>query len=62
MLQKYLSSKKLNIKIIIKVIAMIENQGAVDNLDAILDVEGLDGAFVGNSILLKIPCGFENAK
>jgi len=31
----------------VKVIAMIENQEAVDNLDEILDVEGLDGAFVG---------------
>ena len=41
---------------------MIENQGAVDNLDAILDVEGLDGAFVGNSILPKLVCGFKNAK
>ena len=62
MLQKYLSSQKLNIKIIIQVIAMIENQGAVDNLDAILDVEGLDGAFVGNLILLKLVCGFNIPK
>lgn len=26
---------------------MIETREALDNLDAILDVEGLDGAFVG---------------
>jgi len=30
----------------VKVIAMIETKEAIDNLDAILDVEGLDGAFV----------------
>jgi len=32
---------------VVKVIAMIETREAIDNLDAILDVEGLDGAFIG---------------
>ena len=31
----------------VKVIAMIETREAIQNLDSILDVEGLDGAFVG---------------
>eukprot|EP00088_Acartia_fossae_P027718 TRINITY_DN28450_c0_g1_i1.p1 TRINITY_DN28450_c0_g1~~TRINITY_DN28450_c0_g1_i1.p1 ORF type:complete len:261 (+),score=35.58 TRINITY_DN28450_c0_g1_i1:48-785(+) len=31
----------------VKVIAMIETRQAIDNLDAIMDVEGLDGAFIG---------------
>ena len=30
---------------------MIETAEAIKNLDAILDVEGLDGVFVGNIIL-----------
>ena len=31
----------------VKVFAMIETREAIQNLDSILDVEGLDGAFVG---------------
>ena len=35
----------------VKAFAMIETAEAIKNLDAILDVEGLDGVFVGNNIL-----------
>jgi len=31
----------------VKVIAMIETRQAIENVEAILDVEGLDGAFIG---------------
>ena len=34
-------------KNIFQVIAMIETADAIKNLDEILDVEGLDGAFIG---------------
>ena len=33
----------------VKAFAMIETAEAIKNLDAILDVEGLDGVFVGNT-------------
>ena len=35
----------------VKVIAMIETREAIENLDSILDLPGLDGAFVGPSDL-----------
>jgi len=35
----------------VKVLAMIETREAIDNLESILDVSGLDGAFVGPSDL-----------
>ena len=41
----------------VKVIAMIETREGIENVDAILDVEGLDGAFVGPSDL-SISLGF----
>ncbi len=31
---------------------MIETRQAIENVEAILDVEGLDGAFIGNKTLL----------
>jgi 4-hydroxy-2-oxoheptanedioate aldolase len=31
----------------VKVIAMIETREAIDNVEAIMDVEGIDGAFIG---------------
>ena len=31
----------------VQVIAMIETREAIDNVEAIMDVEGLDGAFIG---------------
>lgn len=41
----------------VKVIAMIETREGIENVEAILDVEGLDGAFVGPSDL-SISLGF----
>ena len=38
-------------KNIFQVIAMIETADAIKNLDEILDVEGLDGAFIGKLYL-----------
>ena len=35
----------------VKVLAMIETREAIENLDSILDLPGLDGAFVGPSDL-----------
>ena len=34
----------------LQVIAMIETADAIKNLDDILDVEGLDGAFIGQKM------------
>ena len=36
-----------------QVIAMIETREAIENVEAILDVEGLDGAFIGKIIFLS---------
>jgi len=41
----------------VKVLAMIETREAIENLDSILDLPGLDGAFVGPSDL-SISLGF----
>ncbi len=41
----------------ILVFAMIETQGALDNLDAILDTPGLDGIYVGpNDLSIEMGC------
>ena len=39
---------------------MIETREAIDNVEAIMDVEGLDGAFIGkfNKILFVLPISF----
>ena len=39
----------------VKAFAMIETAEAIKNLDAILDVEGLDGVFVGNTPPCPLP-------
>ena len=41
--------------------AMIETQGALDNLDAILDTPGLDGIYVGpNDLAIEMGCAPRN--
>ena len=35
---------------------MIETQEAVDNINEILDVDGLDGAFVGKQKIIILSC------
>ena len=45
----------------ILVFAMIETQGALDNLDAILDTQGLDGIYFGpNDLAIELGCAPRN--
>ncbi len=48
---------KFRIFIYYQVIAMIETRQAIENVEAILDVEGLDGAFIGNKICYFVILG-----
>ena len=46
----------------VKAFAMIETAEAIKNLDAILDVEGLDGVFVGNDPPWPVAINITNTK